>query len=415
MAENPIFKTVRFGMFVHWGIYAVPAWHEQAQWRRHIPQAEYIKYKDLFNPAHFNPDQWLDLLQEAGMGYLCFTTKHHDGFCMWDTDCTDYKITRTPYGRDVLAMLAEACHRRNIKLSLYYSCPDWHHPNSLNFGGDHQLPAPNPGDHPDYVKYIDYVRAQIRELCTRYGEISQLFWDISPRLNIPDINALVRELQPGILINDRGFSPGDYSTPERGVPEGAAFTRPTEACQSVGSQSWGYRENEDYFTPPFLIRCIDKIFCMGGNYLLNVGPKADGTIPQQSADILRTIGKWYHRISESVIGTTPATYLLNNPEIMATRRGDTLYLHFPKGLNTTGVAVTPLAIAPLNATLLNTGEALQAPVEQLPMQCNHGPCLHIRNLPANRLTDEVPVIRLDFAPGVLDTIALNPGKWNVTL
>jgi len=203
----------RFGMFVHWGIYAIPAWHEQIQWRKPVAKADYVKLVPQFNPVRFDPDKWLDLVQSTGMKYITITAKHHDGFCMWDTKQTDYNIMNTPYSRDVLKMLAAACHRRGVRLCLYYSCPDWHHKHSINFGASHQLDHPNPGDEPDLLKYIDYVRRQVRELCTDYGEISAFFWDIPPNILIPDLNELLRELQPGIMINDRGYGKGDYSTP----------------------------------------------------------------------------------------------------------------------------------------------------------------------------------------------------------
>ncbi|MBT7164820.1 MAG: glycoside hydrolase, partial [Victivallales bacterium] len=299
------FFEKRFGLFVHWGLYAVPAWHEQIQWRRTMAKADYVKLVDQFNPTAFDPDQWLDVVEAAGMEYICFTTKHHDGFCMWDTAHTDYNIMHTPYGHDVLAMLAEACHRRGIRLCLYYSCPDWHQPNAINFGGDHQLKEPNPGDQPDLLKYVAFVKSQITELCTNYGQVSAFFWDIPPKIHIPELNAALRELQPGIMINDRGFGPGDYSTPERRVPDGKAFTKPTEACQSVGRQSWGWREDEDYYSDLLLMQSLDNILAMGGNYLLNVGPKPDGTLPAESVRILGRTGDWFGRVREAFYGAEP--------------------------------------------------------------------------------------------------------------
>ncbi|HQL08807.1 MAG TPA: alpha-L-fucosidase [Lentisphaeria bacterium] len=390
------FFDKRFGLFIHWGIYALDGWHEQIQWRRNIPKAQYVERAQRFNPVGFDPDVWLDLAAEAGMEYLCFTTKHHDGFCMWDTRHSDYKITNTPYGQDVLAKLAEACHRRHIPLELYYSCPDWHHPNAINFGGDHQLPQPNPGDQPDLLQYVAYVRSQITELCSNYGKIAGFFWDIPPRITIPDLNALLRRLQPGIVINNRGFGPGDYSTPERHVPDGQAFTTPTEACQSIGAQSWGFRENEDYFTPLFLMRSMDKILCMGGNYLLNVGPQADGALPPAAHDILRRIGRWYHRVKEAFQDSQPATQLCANPDCMLTRRGNTLYVHFPKGLNSSGVVLNPLRVMPKEATLLNNGQPVRCAVEVVPSWYQSPPWLHLSDIPATALQDEVPIIKLVF-------------------
>lgn len=397
-----MFQERRFGLFVHWGLYALGGWHEQAQWRLDIPAQDYQEQMHRFRPDAFSASQWLDAVEEAGMEYLCFTTKHHDGFCLWDTQATDYKITRTPWGRDPLAELSRECARRNIALSLYYSCPDWHCPYSLNFGGDHQLPRPNPGDTPDLVKYMEYVRLQVRELCTNYGPLAQFFWDIPPGLQVPSFNEEIRRLQPGILINNRGFGPGDYATPERHVPEGGAFTRLTEACQSVGRRSWGYRKDEDYFSPGFLIRSMDRIFAMGGNYLLNVGPDATGTIPPQARQILRQVGEWYRRCREAVVLAKPAPGLVDNPEVMLTRRDSVLYAHLPQGAISTGFSLEPLAVQPLQATLLNTGDPLDASVELLPEFYQMGPCLVVRGLPLDKLADTAPVVKLEFAPGALE-------------
>ena len=410
-----LFTDIRLGLFVHWGLYAIPGWHEQQQWRAQIPKQDYERLMTQFNPRHFSPDAWLDLAEAAGMQYVCLTAKHHDGFCLWNTDCTDYKVTRTPFGKDVVAMLAEACRRRGLRLSLYYSCPDWHHPNAINLGGDHQLPHPNPGDQPDLLKYIAYVRSQIRELCTRYGDLAQLFWDIPPRLDIPDLNAMVRELQPGILINDRGFGPGDYATPERQVPEGGAFRRLTEACQSVGAQAWGYRRDEDYHTAPYLCRCIDRILAMGGNYLLNVGPDQDGRIPDPAAAILRDIGAWYATAREAFVHAQPAPRLTTSRDVLLTRSGDILYVHLPNGCNCTGLSLEPIAEQPVRATLLLDGSPVRAAVEQLPSFWRQGPCLHLSGLPADRLQTTVPIIRLDFAPGAFDRLAAAPGQWQTSL
>ena len=402
------FFEKRFGLFVHWGIYAVRGWHEQLQWRGRVGQAEYVRLAGQFNPVAFDPDQWLDVVEAAGMEYVCFTTKHHDGFCMWDTAHTDYNIMRTPYGRDVLAMLAEACHRRGIRLCLYYSCPDWHHPHAINFGGDHQLDAPNPGDRPDLLKYVAYVKAQITELCTNYGQISAFFWDIPPKLNIPELNETLRRLQPGIMVNDRGFGPGDYSTPERRVPDGKAFTRPTEACQSVGRQSWGWREDEDYYSDLLLMQSIDNILAMDGNYLLNVGPKPDGTLPEESVRILRRIGDWFARVRESYYGAEPASHLVAGGEAMLTRKGNSLYVHFPKPPASSGVMLHPLRIQPERAVLLNDGREIRAAVELVPSFWQSGAYLRLSGIPVNELAGEVPVIRLDFAD-LAGALAANDG------
>ena len=390
------FFRERFGMFVHWGIYAVEGWHEQLQWRRGVPRAEYVRLAEQFHPVNFRPDAWLDLCEEAGMSYLCFTAKHHDGFCMWDTAQTDYNIMHTPYRRDVLAMLAEACHRRGIRLGLYYSCPDWHHPNSLNFGRHHQLPQPNPGDQPDLLRYIDFVQRQVVELCSNYGEISEFFWDIPQEMNFPQLNATIRRLQPSCLINDRGYGPGDYSTPEREIPPGEGFDKPTEACDSVGRCSWGYRKNEDYSTPLTIQRNIDKILSRGGNFLLNVGPRPDGTIPDEAVGILRKVGAWYKAVRKA-FDAEPFAFAETAGSACLTRAADgTLYVHFPDGLASSGFEL-PFDRLPKAVMLLNNGRRLLADLEVMPAHALQAGRLdlHIYGLDAETLLDTVPVIQID--------------------
>lgn len=238
------------------------------------------------------------MVKKAGMDYICFTVKHHDGFCMWDTRYTDFNIMNTPYKKDILREVADGCMRHDIKLALYYSCPDWNYKNSVNFGGDHQLAKPNEGDEPNEALYKEYVRNQIRELLVNYGKIDAWFWDIPPYNRDESMNAFIRSLQPGILINNRGYSEGDYKTPERSVPEGSCFEQLTEACQSISSVSWGYRANDDYYSKLFLRQSIDNIMSRGGNYLLNVGPDASGRIPEEVKARLIDIGSWYKKVKE---------------------------------------------------------------------------------------------------------------------
>ena len=397
-----IFKN-RFGMFVHWGIYAVPGWHEQILWRRKMDPGEYESYAEVFNPVDYDPEEWLDLMEEAGMEYICFTTKHHDGFCMWDTKQTRYNIMNTPYGKDVLKMLTDACHKRGIKVGLYYSCVDWHHPYYPNLGRSHELDQPKPGDQPDLNGYYnEYVVEQIKELCTNYGTIHHFFWDMNVTgYENPQINNLIRQLQPNVVINDRGPDQGDYSTPERKVPEGKAFKGITEACQSVGKHSWGYKQDEDYYSIPFLINSIDKIMCMGGNYLLNVGPNERGVIPEESKAILRGIGQWYHKVKEAFDDTVTASDLLIDKDILLTRQGSTLYVHIPIPAAATGVILAPIDILPFRTTLLNMDVELDAKVDITPYYYNKKPYLRIRGIPVDQIKNEVIVIKLEFEEGAL--------------
>ena len=400
----------RFGLFVHWGIYAIPAWHEQHQWRGSVPRAEYARFAEQFNPIAFDPDSWLDLAEQVGMRYVCFTTKHHDGYCLWDTAQTEYKVTNSPYGRDVLRMLADACHRRNVPLCLYHSVADWHHPSYPNQGRSHELAGPEPGDVPDWERYRAYLLAQVQELCPQYGKIHGFWWDMNVTGIVdPSINEMIRSLQPNAVINNRGFDEGDFGTPERDYDRGQGgargYERRVEACQSVGRESWGYRADEDYYADRHLIASIDRAMARGGNYLLNVGPKADGTIPHEAVRILSTVGDWYNCVNESFLGAEPALQGVENREVLLTRKGNALYVHMPDIPTMRRALLKPIFVAPSRATLLNTGEDVAFSLTDLPTEhMGDGGILipekhhylRLCELPVNELGNEVLVIKLDF-------------------
>lgn len=396
-----MFHTKRFGMFVHWGLYAINAWHEQEQWRYPVDSKTYIKYTERFNPRYFDADSWVSLAQKAGMDYICFTTKHHDGFCMWDTLYTDFKVTNTPYGKDVLASLARACEAKGMGLSLYYSVPDWHHPNYPNFGGDHELSEPKEGDCPNEDLYIDYVKNQITELLTKYGKIQSFFWDIPPLRRDPSVNELVRKLQPGIMINNRGYDDGDFATPERTLPKGSCFTSYTEACNSVGRQSWGYRINEDYHSHKYLISSVDRIMAMGGNYVLNVGPDADGIITEEARDSINAVGKWYNNVKEALYAKPCAEILTEDAPYLTTRSGNTLYIHFPESPEASGFFIQNIKKLPQKAIVLNDHTEIKVSMDMMPTLCMGSdakriPVLHIYSIPVNRLESETIVLKLEF-------------------
>jgi alpha-L-fucosidase len=397
------FTEKRFGMFIHWGLYSVAGWHEQHMYRKKLSRADYAPLLRQFNPAKFKPDAWLDLAEQAGMQYLTFTTKHVDGFCMWDTKQTDYNVKRTPYAKDALALLAEACHRRKFPLCLYYSLADMHHPNYPAAGRPYELRAPEPGDQPDLARYMAFVKAQVRELCSNYGEIHGFWWDANVlKHRDPAINALIRQLQPNAVINNRGCDDGDFGTPERdwdaSVNTKLAFEKPIEACQAVGYQSWGWRADEDYYSDAHLVRSIQKVLAKGGNYLLNVGPQPDGVIGEESAAILQRIGKWFGSVRESLIGIEQASALTSNRDVVLTRRGNTLYVHLIKEPETASVFLSPLLESPRRATLLNTGEALACDVAELPRLHNQTPnrCLRVKHLPVNDRSTAGWVLKLEF-------------------
>ena len=404
----------RFGLFLHWGLYAIPAWHEQAQWRQRIPRAEYVKLARQWNPAKFDADAWLDLAERAGMKYVCLTTKHHDGFCLWDTKLTAFNTMQTPYGKDIVRQLSDACHRRGMPLCLYYSIADWNHPNYPNEGRHHELP-PQPGDQPDWKRYLEFLSGQVRELCTNYGELHGFWWDMNvPKHVDPSINAMIRKLQPKAVINNRGFDEGDFGTPERDYDSAASaapgFTQRTEACQAVGSDSWGFRANEDYYTDRHLLRSIDRYLARDANYLLNVGPMADGSIGPRETAILERVGAWYGTVKEAFENVAPASQLTANRDVLLTRRENTLYVHLCKDPTSEAVKLKPLAVSPKRATLLNTGKPVPFAVEMTPNDhVEQKGYLRLRGLPVNELANTVLVVKLEFdhLPDVSDG---NPPK-----
>lgn len=396
----------KFGMFVHWGIYSLTGYHEQARWRFFTPRAEYRKLMNEFNPVKYDPDEWVRLAKDAGMEYICFTTKHHDGFCMFDTKYTDFNIMNTPYHRDVLKDLSEACARGGLALSLYYSNPDWDYKYGYNSRSSHQMPEK--GDVEDIEKLKEFQKNQIRELLTNYGKIYTFFWDIPTNISDPSMNEFIRSLQPDILIDDRGWGDkGDFSTPERFVPDGHKFERMTEACQSVGEQSWGYCADEDYFTNRYLTASIDKIRAMDGSYLLNVGPMPDGRIPERSAEIVRRVGKWYNSVKEAF---DAEPYLLENRALVCTKRGSTLYVHIPDGLNARGLTLKPIDVLPKSVTLLNDGRSLKYSITTRPEDKGWSApdnilrrqTLHIFDMPADEFADETMVLRIELDEGKIE-------------
>ncbi len=397
----------QFGLFIHWGMYALTELQEQAFARYDLPREEYEALKHRFNPVSYDPEQWVLMAKAAGMKYICFTAKHHDGFCMWDTKHTDYGIMHTPYGKDVLKMLADACRKHGMKLGLYYSNPDWHHPKGCNPHSSHQWKAVNP-DAPDFEPYRAYIRNQITELLSHYGPIYTLFWDIPPMISDPSLNEYVRKLQPGIYINDRGFDAGDFSTPEREYEQpdhGRRYPRMTEACNAIDVQSWGYRRDTDFYSYRHLLSSIDKTMAMGGSYLLNIGPRADGTLDPKHAERIRRIGDWYNRMQGCLEGHEADAFdygvQMTDDWIAAKKDGKT-YLHFFNGVPATAVYLKNFPSLPKSARLMSTGAALPCETGVLPGFFNGATgraehvYLSIRQIPADELAGEPVVIELQW-------------------
>ena len=394
----------RLGMFIHWGIYSEFGRHEQVFAQNRMDRAEYEAAAERFNPTEYNPEDWVLLAKRAGMKYICFTAKHHDGFCMWDTAYTDYKITNTPYGKDTLKMLSDACKRHGIKLSIYYSCPDWHYEYGYNPKSTHQWCAVNQ-DEPNVPKLVEFVKNQITELMTDYGEIYTLFWDIPPHICEPSINELVRKLQPNVFINDRGFDEGDFSTPERDYSSlpGGRFINATEACNSVGENSWGYRYDEDFFSVRYLLSAIDRVMAMGGSYLLNVGPNEKGAITPEYRERIEKIGEWYNRMGGCLEENEADDfdYEVHKNECVVNKKNGKTYFHFYDGLISTQVSLKKWHSLPKRVRLVNTNENLDFAVRTLPLlyygeNRTFPELLQIRGIPVDKLVGEPIVLEIEW-------------------
>ena len=319
----------RFGMFIHWGLYALPARHEWVKNQERLTNAQYQKYFEEFNPDLYNPKEWARMAKEAGMKYVVLTAKHHEGFCLFDSKFTDYKSTNTPFGRDIIKDYVEALRAEGLKVGFYYSLIDWHHP---DYTIDRMHPQRQESDSAynrlnkgrDMAKYRTYLKNQVRELLTNYGEISVMWFDFSfPGKNGKDHNdwgsedllKMVRTLQPGIIIDDRldlkdqdgGW---DFESPEQYKvekwPERKGMKVAWETCQTF-SGSWGYyRDENTWKSTPQLLELLIESVSKGGNLLLNVGPTARGYFDFRAQDRLKSIGEWMKYNNRSIYGCTEA-------------------------------------------------------------------------------------------------------------
>jgi alpha-L-fucosidase len=324
------FDQARFGMFVHFGIYAQFGRGEWVQYHEKIPRAEYEKLMHTFNPSRFAADAWVNLAHEAGCRYMTVTAKHHDGFCLFDSALTAYKITNTPFTRDLVRELVEACRGRGMRIIFYYSQPDWHHPNFVHLKGAFKdLDDPPPDQQPDWPRYLAYCHGQIRELCTNYGPIDGIWFDGVHKSERTwqgrKLYRMIKRLQPHAVVNDRARC-GDFFTPERSLGEeltGYLF----EACQSISAHHWGYTKDSPQFAPVHLIESLVRLAASGGNFLLNVGPKPDGTIPEEQAQRMRAIGQWLRVNGAAIYGTQAGRVLTGSPDVLTTRGDKALYVH----------------------------------------------------------------------------------------
>ena len=343
MSKTDWFDEARFGMFLHWGLYSIPARHEWVKEREKLDDAHYDRYFRHFDPDLYDPTEWAAQAKAAGMKYVVLTTKHHDGFCLWPSALTDYSIANTPYGRDLIGPYVDALRAEGLKVGFYYSLIDWHHPGFM-IDGIH--PQADDEDAKKVLRnwnsYVDYLHGQVRELLTSYGQIDYLFFDFSYKIfrvwggKGPDdwqserLLEMVRELQPDILVNERLGIPGDFLTPEQFAPSNGlrAGGEPVR-WQGVHtfSGSWGYdRDNFDWKSSHLLTTLLIDTVSKGGNLLLNVGPNARGEFEPRAVDRLSTMGEWMRLHARSIYGAG-ASELTPPPDSRYTQRGHRLYLH----------------------------------------------------------------------------------------
>ena len=384
------YRDAKFGMFIHWGPYSLAS--VEASWPIMVPkpggitEPEYRALRLRFNPTHYDPNAWIDLARTAGQQYMVFTTKHHDGFCMFDSSYTDYKITNTPYGKDIVKQLTDACEKRSMRLGLYYSPPDMNNPNFRDTSKPASVNWHGQPERPQWPLYLDYMQLQLTELLTRYGPAALIWFDGLNNKEKYDgqrfIN-LIHRLQSATLINDRIGVPGDYVTPEQFVPDAIptkqahfnavdqsvnrqltpGYVPPPqdfqlwETCMTINN-TWAYNEHDhDYKSAQFLIRALVEVASKGGNFLLNVGPGPDGTIQPEFQERLRGIGQWLSLHGDAIYGTTYGP-VQGVRGIRTTAKRDTVYVHvldWPQQ----PLTVPRLARKVISAHLMATGELVK--------------------------------------------------------
>ena len=361
------FQDAKFGLFVHWGIYSLLSKGEWVMYRDKIPVAEYEKLASQFNPVKFNPDEWCKIVKDAGMQYITITSKHHDGFAMFNSKVSDYDIVdRTPYAKDVLKMLSDACKKHGIKLFFYHSHLDWHHPDYYPRGrtGNYESGRPDSGT---WYKYLDYMDAQIAELCTNYGKIGGIWfdgwWDKKDGdWRLGKTYRLIHKLQPQAMIGNNHhrapFDGEDFQIFEKGLPGKDPYSTdktvsmlPLETCETI-NKSWGYnKDDKDFKSTKELIHYLVKAAGNNANFLLNVGPKPDGTIQDEFKERLSEMGKWLRKNGESIYGTRGGPIPPQSWGV-ATRKNNVIYLHVLSDTDKI-IAFPNLKTDIKNASLLN--------------------------------------------------------------
>lgn len=364
----------KFGMFIHWGLYSVIGQHEWAKEVEGVPIPQYELLAKHFHPKPNAARDWARLAKAAGQKYMVMTTKHHEGFCHWDTKLTDYCAPKQGPGRDLVREFVDAARAEGLRVGFYYSLMDWHHPDGATCKTD---PAAR-------RRFVDYTHGLVRELMTNYGKIDVLWYDVDWPLNAQEweserMNKMVFELQPEIIVNNRNGLPGDFSTPEQEIradKQGRAW----ETCMTL-NDSWGFNRYDDAWkTPKTVVNNLATCARGGGNYLLNIGPMPDGSIPPESVSVLESVGRWLGVNGPAIYGTEPIEAGWNS-NANYTRRGNTLYIlqhswpgHTPAAewlpfyQPQAVIAIAGLKPKVKSARILRTGQPIQFTQDELTLR-----------------------------------------------
>jgi alpha-L-fucosidase len=309
----------KFGMFIHWGLYSVVGRHEWVMEMEGIPVKDYEPLADQFKPKPNAARAWAQLAKQAGMKYMVMTTKHHEGFCNFDSKLTDYCAPKRGPGRDLVREYVNAARAEGLRFGFYYSLMDWHHPDGARCLTDEAARR----------RFVDYIHGQVKELMTNYGKVDVLWYDVPWPLDAKgwesvEMNQMVRKLQPDIIINNRSKIPEDFDTPEQRIV--ASAERPWESCMTL-NDSWGYHAADDgWKSPKTVIRNLITCAHDGGNYLLNIGPTGDGSIPPESVRILSNVGQWTHKNGMAIYGADRCQPTRSRFASFS-RNGNTLFMH----------------------------------------------------------------------------------------
>jgi alpha-L-fucosidase len=401
-------QDMRFGMFIHWGPVSLKG--TEIGWSRgdEIPIAEYDNLHKQFNPAKFDAEAWALTAKAAGMKYLILTTKHHDGFCLWDTKATDFNIMATPFHRDVVKELSAACKKHGIAFGTYYSTCDWHHP-------AYPLGSPGGRSHkpnPDLKAYDAYLRQQVTELVKNYGPLSALWFDV-PQVygrdfGIPMVKAL-RQLQPDLMINNRAYNAGvggdgvsqnnkvgDFDTPEQTIG-GFQIDRPWETCMTLCNQ-WAWKPNDAMKPIEQCLRTLVLTIGGDGNLLFNVGPMPDGRIEERQVTRLKEMGEWVQEHAEAIYGTRGGPFKPSHG-LAATRKGNAIYLFVMKEAPET-LVLPPLPRVIKSATIMGGGAAdLKPAADKLTL-----------SLPTASRRPPITVVKLELDASAMDIPAVDLAK-----